>query len=92
MRFIDPDSGNNSTHESQFRINDIHDPRFLDLWETKSWGYTVSSPMQAFSSLVSDIAKILDKEGPTERSTGTLRLGEGNSYSQAHQKSHCPCT
>jgi len=49
------------------------------------------SLMQAFCSLVSDIAKILDKEGPTERSTGTLRLGESNSYSQAHQKSHCPC-
>jgi len=40
MRFIDPDSGNNSSRESQFMINDIHDPQFLDLWKTKSWGYT----------------------------------------------------
>ena len=31
MRFIDPNSGDNSTLESHFRINDIHDPQFLDL-------------------------------------------------------------
>jgi len=40
MVITDPNSNNNNiTHESQFRINDIHDPQFLDLWETKSWVY-----------------------------------------------------
>jgi len=39
MRFVDPNSGNNSTHESQFLINDIYGPQFLDLWETKSREY-----------------------------------------------------
>jgi len=27
--FTDPNSGNNSTHESQFRINHIHDPKLI---------------------------------------------------------------
>ena len=44
--------------------------------------------LQAFSTLVGDIAEALDKEGPAEQNTDTLRLGgQGNPRS-----SFCQCT